>query len=179
LPQLPEMNRYYGSNRSGTPRAIDWTEDQHLASGWITARVPAHFAIRKSEPRRERLNVRREAGAISVVNGLGAEIRQLWWAERDGKVYSAENVQAGAKASLKLTELRTRGEVAGLREAFRANWEDQIKQYSQAPLETLEAGCYLAVLDSSPFLEEGLRGSVSRKALTIVYGIQASGQEKP
>jgi hypothetical protein len=66
-----------------------------------------------------------------------------------------------------------------LREAFRANWEDQIKQYSQTPLETLEAGCYLAVLDSSPFLEEGLRGSVSRKALTVVYGIQASGQEKP
>jgi len=175
-PQLPEMNRYYGSNRGGTPRAIDWTEDQHLTSGWITARVPAHFAIRKSEPRRERLNVRREAGAISIVNGLGAEIRQLWWAERDGKVYSAERVQAGANASLKLTELRTRGEVAGLREAFRANWEDQIKQYSQTPLETLEAGCYLAVLDSSPFLEEGLRGSASRKALTVVYGIQASDQ---
>jgi hypothetical protein len=175
-PQLPEINRYYGSNRGGLPRAIDWTEDQHLTSGWITARVPAHFAVRKSEPRRERLNVRREAGAISIVNGLGAEIRQLWWAERDGKVYSAENVQAGANASLKLTELRTRGEVAGLREAFRSNWEDQIKQYSQMPLDTLEAGCYLVVLDSSPFLEEGLRGSVSRKALTVVYGIQASDQ---
>ncbi|MGH9834987.1 MAG: hypothetical protein ACRD9Y_18355, partial [Blastocatellia bacterium] len=159
LPQLPEMNRYYGSNRGGLPRAIDWTEDQHLTSGWITARVPAHFAIRKSEPRRERLNVRREAGAISVVNGLGADIRQLWWAERDGKVYSAENVQAGANASLKLTESRTRGEVAGLREVFRSNWEDQIRQYPQKPLDTLEAGCYLAVLDSSPFLEEGLRGS--------------------
>jgi hypothetical protein len=178
LPQLPEMNRYYRSSRGGSPRAIDWTEDQHLTSGWITARVPAHFAIRKSEPRRERLNVRREAGAISIVNGLGADIRQLWWAEGDGKVYSAENVQAGAHASLKLTELWTRGEVAGLREAFRSNWEDQIKHYSQTPLETLEAGCYLAVLDSSPFLEEGLRGSVSRKALTIVYGVQASGQEK-
>lgn len=177
LPQLPEMNRYYGSNRGGTPRSVDWTEDQHLTSGWITSRVPAHFAIRKSEPRRERLNVRREAGAISVVNGLGADIRQLWWAERDGKVYQVENVPAGANASLKLTELRTRGEVASLREAFRSDWEHQIKQYSQRPLDVLEAGCYLAVLDSSPFLEEGLRGSVSRKALTVVYGIQASGQE--
>ncbi len=176
LPQLPEMHRYYGSNRGGTPRAVDWTEDQHLTSGWITARVPAHFAIRKSEPRRERLNVRREAGVISIVNGLGADIRQLWWAERDGKVFQAENVPAGANASLRLTELRTRGEVASLREAFRSSWEDQIKQYPQTPLDVLEAGCYLAVLDSSPFLEEGLRGSVSRKALTVVYGIQASGQ---
>lgn len=175
-PQLPEINSYYRSGRGGSSRAIDWTEDQHLTSGWIAARVPAHFIVRKSEPRRERLSVRRAGNEITIVNGLGAEIKQLWWAERDGRVYSAENVQAGANVSLKLTELRTRGEVADLREAFRSSWKDQIKQYPEKPLDALEAGCYLAVLDSSPFLEEGLRGSVSRKTLALVYGIQAIGQ---
>lgn len=178
-PQLPGRGGYsaFGGTGGGATRTIDWTEDQHLAGGWITARVPAHFIIRKSEPRRERLNVRREGSKITVVNGLGAEIKQLWWAERDGKVYSAENVQAGAGASLMLTELRTRGEVAGLREAFRSEWWDRIKQYPQKPLDVLEAGCYLATLDSSPFLEEGLRGTVSRKALAVVYGIQAIAQD--
>jgi hypothetical protein len=119
------------------------------------------------------LNVRREGNRITVVNGLGADIKQLWWAERDGRVYSAENLQAGAGASLKPTDLRTRGEVAGLREAFRSEWWERIKQYKEKPLDALEAGCYLATLDSTPFLEEGLRGNVSRKALTIVYGVQA------
>jgi hypothetical protein len=180
-PQLPGRGRYYAFGGPGgtgvASRTIDWTEDQHLAGGWINARVPAHFIIRKSEPRRERLNVRREGSKITVVNGLGAEIKQLWWAERDGRVYSAENVQAGAAAPLKLTEMRTRGEVAGLREAFRSEWWGRIKQYPQKPLDVLEAGCYLATLDSSLFLEEGLRGNVSRKALTVVYGIQALEQE--
>jgi hypothetical protein len=179
-PQLPSRGGYYAFASSGmsggASRTIDWTEDQHLAGGWVTARVPAHFVVRKSEQRRERLNVRREGSAITVVNGLGAEIKQLWWAEPDGRVYSAENLQAGAGASLKLTDLRTRGEVAGLREAFRSEWWDRIKQYPQKPLEILEAGCYLATLDSSPFLEVGLRGNVSRKALTVVYGIQAIAQ---
>jgi hypothetical protein len=179
-PQLPVRYGSYGFSNSGltggASRTIDWTEDQHLAGGWVTARVPAHFVVRKSELRRERLNVRREGSAITVVNGLGAEIKQLWWAEPDGRVYSAENLQAGAGASLKLTDLRTRGEVAGLRETFRSEWWDRIKQYPQKPLEVLEAGCYLATLDSSPFLEEGLRGNVSRKALTVVYGIQAIAQ---
>jgi hypothetical protein len=180
-PQLPVRYGYYAVGNSGltggASRTIDWTVDQHLAGGWVTARVPAHFVVRKSEQRRERLNVRREGSAITVVNGLGAEIKQLWWAEPDGRVYSAENLQAGAGASLKLTDLRTRGEVAGLREAFRSEWWDRIKQYPQKPLEVLEAGCYLATLDSSPFLEEGLRGNVSRKALTVVYGIQAIAQD--
>jgi hypothetical protein len=162
----------------GASRTIDWTEDQHLAGGWITARVPAHFIVRKSESRRERLNVRREGGKITVVNGLGAEIKRLWWAERNGRVYSVQNVQAGAAAPLKLTEMRTRGEVAGLREAFRSEWWDKIKQYSQNPLDVLEAGCYLAALDSSLFLEDGLRGNVSRKALTVVYGVQALEQDQ-
>jgi len=176
-PQLLGRNGYRAFARSGgtggASRTIDWTEGQHLASGWVTARVPAHFIARKSEPRRERLNVRREGDRITVVNGLGADIKQLWWAERDGRVYSAENLQAGAGASLKPTDLRTRGEVAGLREAFRSEWWERIKQYKEKPLDALEAGCYLATLDSSPFLEEGLRGNVSRKALTIVYGVQA------
>jgi len=176
-PQLLGRNGYRAFARSGgtggASKTIDWTEGQHLASGWVTARVPAHFIARKSEPRRERLNVRREGDRITVVNGLGADIKQLWWAERDGRVYSAENLQAGAGGSLKPTDLRTRGEVAGLREAFRSEWWERIKQYKEKPLDALEAGCYLATLDSSPFLEEGLRGNVSRKALTIVYGVQA------
>src|SRR5262245_15115568 len=179
-PLLPGRGGYYAFSASGVTggasRTIDWTEDQHLAGGWITARVPAHFIVRKSEPRRERLNVRREGSKIIVVNGLGAEIKQLWWAEPDGRVYTAENLQAGAGASLKLTDLRTRGEVAGLREAFRSELWDRIKQYPQKPLEVLEAGCYLAKLDSSPFLEEGLRANVARRALTVVYGIQAIAQ---
>src|SRR5690606_9946427 len=48
---------------------LDSTNDQHLAAGWIAARVPAHFQLRKSERRRERLAVSRDGqGRLVVVN---------------------------------------------------------------------------------------------------------------
>jgi hypothetical protein len=86
---------------TGTPRTVDWTHDQHLASGWMTARVPAHFMLRKSEVRRDRITVRRGVSdSLSVVNGLGADISQFWLANRDGAIYSGTDIPAGAEAEL-------------------------------------------------------------------------------
>ena len=82
-------------------RKVDWTHDQHLASGWVTARVPAHFMVRKSETRRERVTVRREADIpLRIVNGLGADISQFWLADKDGTIFSATNISAGTEAAL-------------------------------------------------------------------------------
>jgi hypothetical protein len=173
-PRLPWNWTHRGGG--GTIRTVDWTSDQHLASGWVTARVPAHFMVRKSETRRERLVVKRgPSGALTVVNGLGADIRQLWWADRSGKIHSATNLQAGAQAALGPTPLETSGEVYSLSAAFSSNWIEKFKEHTQKPESILRPGCYLAVIDASPFLEEGLRGVKSRRAQTLVYGIQAEG----
>ena len=84
-----------------TERTINWTKDQHLQNGWVTARIPAHFMLRKSEVRRERVTVRTEAnGRLKIVNGLGADIRQFWLADRDGTIHTALNIRAGAEANL-------------------------------------------------------------------------------
>jgi hypothetical protein len=32
-------------------------------------------------------------------------------------------------------------------------------------------GCYIAVLESNPFIEEGLRDAGQRKSESVVYGI--------
>ena len=84
------------------PRSVDWTHDQHLARGWVTARVPAHFKLRKTEVRRERITLRRGEGArLSIVNGLGADIDQFWLADTDGTIYVGKGISAGAEAELK------------------------------------------------------------------------------
>lgn len=86
---------------SGTPRTVDWTHDQHLANGWVTARIPAHFMLRKSELRRERVTIRRGGGAgLRVVNGLGADINQLWLVDMDGAIYSATDIPTGTETEL-------------------------------------------------------------------------------
>ena len=86
---------------SGMPRTLDWTHDQHLANGWVTARVPAHFMLRKSELRRERVTIRRGGGAgLKVVNGLGADINQFWLVDMDGAIYSTTGIPAGTEMEL-------------------------------------------------------------------------------
>ena len=100
-----ELTPLADSMNTNLARTVDWTHDQHLANGWVTARVPAHFMVRKSEIRRERITVRRgDDPRLTIVNGLGADISQFWLADRGGTTYSATNIPAGAEATLTLAE---------------------------------------------------------------------------
>jgi hypothetical protein len=165
---------WYYNSRAGS-NTVDLSNDQHLDSGWVTARVPAYFKFRKSETRRERLTIRHEGnGAISVVNGLGSDISELWLADRDGKVYSASGIRAGAEAKLGPATLKLAGNEAALRGLFATNdWLGKLKDVSVNPQNFLTPGCYLALLDASPFVEEGLKNVKTRKGRALVYGVGA------
>jgi len=169
-PVTQEMGYSY---RRGGNRTTDLSNDQHLDSGWITARVPVYFKFRKSETRRQRLTIRQDGdGAISVVNGLGADVRELWLADRDGKVYSASGIRAGAEAKLSPKNLGPVENKAGLRELFTADdWLGKMKEVDANPQRFLAPGCYLAKLDAGPFVEEGLKNVATRKGRALVYGI--------
>jgi hypothetical protein len=169
-PVTPDHWRYSGG---WAERTIDFSNDQHLDSGWVTARVPAYFKFRKSETRRERVTIRRSGVSISVVNGLGADINELWLADLDGKVYSAKEIRAGAEAKLSLKNFGIVQKRAGLRGLFTGEWLAEMKAAERDPQLYLGPGCYLAALDVSPFVEEGLKGVETRKAHTLVYGVGA------
>ena len=178
-PQVVRSHRRYygGRNEPASARTVDWTQDQHLASGWVSARVPAHFVLRKSENRRERLTVRAGSdGRLSVVNGLGAPIVKLVLVDRDGKWYSAEGIPAGAAAEVR-AEPAPSPEVAGrdkrrsLREVYRSRWVTGIPALHQRPEDYLRPGTYLAVLEGNPFVEAALPGARPVKCETVVFGI--------
>ncbi|MBS1791438.1 MAG: hypothetical protein JST85_27245 [Acidobacteria bacterium] len=168
IPQLPS---YFDYRRRFPERTLDWTNDQHLESGWIVARIPAFFKLRKTEARRERLNIRQSGNAATLVNGLGAEIAQVWWADANGKIHAAENIAAGAQASLRPTDLKTAGMPRGLREAYSGDWLEKFKAIGNKPQEVLMPNNYLAVLNSAPFVEEGLKNVKTRTARNLVYGV--------
>ena len=241
---------------TSVPRSVDWTHDQHLARGWVTARVPAHFKVRKTEVRRERITVRRgEEARLSIVNGLGADIAQIWLADADGTIYFGKNISAGAEAELKLREdmqlrrlggtdemfnlqlwdpavnaeldkenlpailkdeiimhgaplsddiivsvqdpgrewqltdrvwernytiksagairqLEIHGEIIGMRGVFASeDWIGNIERLKKEPERFLKTGCYIATLDTSPFIEDGLQKTTGKNYSSIVYGI--------
>jgi hypothetical protein len=162
----------------GSSCTVDWTNGQHLARGWVTARVPAHFMLRKSDPlRRERLNVRREAdGSLGLVNALGADIKTLWVADENGQLYEGGPIAAGERATL--TPSR-KGKVKGWpSNAWRAlyssnDWVGSASSAVKRPQEHLGPGTYLAVVDGSPFLEQPLRGAAVRASDSVVLGLMA------
>jgi hypothetical protein len=169
-PQLrDDPRRHY---REGSGRTIDWTGGQHFQSGWVKALVPAHFTVRSSEQRLERLAVRRESdGSLKAVNALKAPVVKLWLADAGGKIHTAENVPAGKEAALKRSDLRAEGKEEALREAFAGDWLTLSNSLPARPEEVLRPGTYLAVLDGAPFLEKGLRSAQPRPGQSVVFGI--------
>ena len=153
-------------------RMADWTDDQHLETGWVTARTPVHFMIRRSETRRERLTLtRRSDGSLSVVNGLGVPIRNLWLADEKGVVYTGSAIAAGASAILEMTKehvVTVKDE--GFRGAFKGDWMKEV-QRTASGADLVRPRTYLADLEACPFLEEGLKDVKQKKCEARVYGI--------
>jgi hypothetical protein len=156
---------------------LDWSNGQHLARGWVTARVPAHFSLRKSEPRRERLNIRREAdGKLSLVNALGADVKTVWVADEKGVLYTGGPVAAGERTTLdRSTKPRVTGWPSeGWRQIYSSpDWMNSAVNASRKPEEKLGPRTYLAVVEGSPFLEQAMRGAVVRESQSIVLGLMA------
>ena len=167
----PQLRQDDWRSRARGSRTIDWTNGQHLASGWVQARVPAYFKFRKSEARRQRLAIETDDdGRIVVVNGLGADISRLHLADAAGRIHVGGAIPAGAKAILGPTDKRVDGTKA-LATVYIQRWPQSIKQISDRPAAFLRPGTYLAELVDSPFVETPLKGARATKFQVIVYGI--------
>jgi hypothetical protein len=166
-----------GEAQRGAACALDWTNDQHLASGWVAARVPSHFLLRKSEVRRERVTFSRAPdGGLAIVNGLGADLDQFWYADEKGKVYEARNVPAGSQAALTpVAGNKPQASPPGgefLRMVLASGWAGNANNLVDQPERFLYHRGYVAVLgNAAPFFEDGLRGAKTRRYRSVVVGI--------
>jgi hypothetical protein len=162
---------YRASESTSGNRTVVWTEDQHLASGWLAARVPVHFTFRKSEVRRERLAVHTGAGGkLTVVNGLGAPIKQLTLADRDGRLLAAANIPAGAEVALDLLDIKA-GATQNRRSLYKAAWLSGVRTLADSPRDYLQPQTYVAVLDGSPFTDNAMPAAREQGSIAVVYGI--------
>jgi hypothetical protein len=132
--------------------------------------------LRKSETRRERLQLETAGNQVTIVNGLGANIKSLWLADRGGRIYRAGAVDAGQKATLTpLARFAKTGSDSGP-EAFekKIGFAAQLPSANFDPADFLWPGSYIAELDRNPFLENGLGARVKPERLrssAVVYGI--------
>lgn len=154
-------------------RTMDWTAGQHLASGWVTARVSTYFRLRKVETRRERLLVSKTPqGEIEIVNGLKGTINKLWLADKNGKVYKATDIDSGAKSVLNFEKQLDDGGSQSFREIYsRGNWTNIRSSIEIQPHLYLRPNTYVAIMDGTPFIEPGLPGAIPRDSSSVVFGI--------
>jgi hypothetical protein len=158
---------------------MDWTNGQHLDSGWIAARSPAYFSFRKNEDRRERLGLRIDNGRIMAANQFGVPIRRLYYCDDKWQVHEASDIAPGTEARLSQTvTLRPRptddatpARMQGLRPA---DWLRTIADLRDGKTDYLSPGCYIAICGRSPFVENALAGSLDDGSVGIVFGVNRS-----
>ncbi len=182
-PLTPSQGLFFSSETEATPlleamnyggggsREVDWTQAQHFGRGWVSARVPAHFYLRKSETRRERLEIENQNGQTAIVNGLGATIKALWLADGSSHVFVATNIPAGQKIILPAsTDTLEKYEKLGARSLLeRCGAQADISDGTPF----LQPNTYVAELDANPFIENGLGAkaqSARTKSHAVVFG---------
>jgi hypothetical protein len=155
-------------------RTLDWSSDQHLADGWVTARVPAHFMVRTTETRQERLNIHAlPTGEFSVVNGLGAPIRTLYFATRSGRVFVGSDIAPGQETRLNSREGKAEGGktmMGRFRSLYQSDWSNVLTSIPQEYSQHLPPNGYIAILDQNPFLHHGLKSVSMVKSGAVVVG---------
>jgi hypothetical protein len=151
----------------------DWTDGQRFMAGWIDSRVPSHFALRKCEPRRERVPIRIDGGRVFALNGLGAAINDLQVALNDGAMFRAEKIPAGKEVLLTRTGRRVNGAIAkDPSQLFGPPmmWHSFYSRVTSEPEEYLQPGTYVAVLETSPFVEQALEHPSRVTSQAVVIG---------
>ena len=164
---LVDVSRYDGGNS----RELELSQSQHLTRGWVTARVPAHFALRKSETRRERITVQKlPDGRVTVVNGLGADIGTLWLRDDKGRLFKGEAIKAGQNVPLaSVTAILHSSPVNNLAGLYQGDWSNAHGLLTTTPGDYLRPNTYLAVMAETPFIENGLgKPGKSRSRQTII-----------
>ncbi len=150
--------------------SIDWTDGQRLTGGWVSARIPRHFKLRKNEDRTERIDLEREGGALKIANRLGAGVKGFWYADHDGNVYTAVDVPDGGEAVLTKTEGAAIG-LKTLREIYASeNWVAEIEAAKASPAAHLQPGRYFAELEENVFLENAMQGAEMKSSTCLVVG---------
>ncbi len=174
--------------RDGGGRAVIWSDRQQLRRGWLRARLPSYFVVRKSELRRERISLRRRAGSppgggqnkhhLEAVNGLGVDLESLHLADSGGRLYAARDLAAGAAAGLEPVGKLARAGPGVLRDGFRGDLPSRLWRMEQEPDRYLRPGTWLAVARANPFIETGL-GDLDRTAeKAVIYGIYEDDPEQ-
>lgn len=149
---------------------VEWTRDQHLASGWISARTPVHFVVRKAATQRQRIEITpAPGGTFTALNGLSVTVTSLDFADDDGRVFHAAGpIEPGHTAALAPAgwSASVSRNSAALRGVYNSDW---LAVHDAKSL--LSGGDYFATVSGDAFLEPGVASTVAVPETCEIYGV--------
>jgi hypothetical protein len=150
--------------------AVNLTGEQRFQSGLLQPRTPNNFEQIRFQPARQRLNFERNGDELTVVNGLGANIRRLYYRE-GGQIYAlGAELAAGERGDLEVASLKGSdlyGEDLGQTPISPKKFLDVLKRQPD--------DSYLAVLETSSFWDPGMERTKEERSFHLVFGY-AGGQ---
>ncbi len=169
-----ELTLQHGTKyRSGQAYEIDQTLRQTLNKGFLTARVPTHFMIRKNHITRLRilLNVD-DNGQYFIVNGLGADISKITIYYNE-QIFLGTNILAGERYALDkgFTVPQKGVGKKSLRTMFTSDWRSMEKKVKKNPMTYLKPNTYIAELNGNPFIRKNMKHAKKETLRSVVYGI--------
>jgi hypothetical protein len=171
------LERGYGNAKS-LELSILAGGNQWLARGWISARIPAYFVVRKAQSqRKERITFNWTTDSPTAANGLGVDIKELHVCSPKGELLTAHNIKAGEKVPLAKDTINVSqpfSKISTFHE-LRRSYLHIIPSGTLDPLlppNCIPAGSYLAEIDAwNPFVEEGIDRTTPYQNKTIIFGL--------
>lgn len=95
-----------GTGNAAGNRVVDWTDDQHMSSGWLRSRTPTQLMTVSYLQTEEQLEFASDVtGALRVTNNLGINIHALLVMGDDGAIYSGLEIARGVSTKIGAAEL--------------------------------------------------------------------------
>jgi hypothetical protein len=134
--------------------SVDWSEQQHFASGWLKSRTRTQFLVTSLRDQRGRLEVTDGEGP-QAANGLEWDVRALIVCTSDGRMWFAEGLGAGETASLSPLRDEHRAEFARLLTQNAPDLPERLTRYDSGPFSPLSPYGEIEVNVSHQF-EQGM-----------------------
>lgn len=166
-PQLAKT----GYRDSGKSLEVDWTNGQHLKAGWISSRVPTHLQYRRSQMRRERIELKQSPQGLTLINGLGGQLADIYVMDFDGNLYHNKDVTAGATVTLTPLDQSVPKTLSITNDLYLKDWF-KLSSNLEKPFAFLKPGTYVVkMIGNAPFIEVGIDDVVDQNLESYVYGI--------
>jgi len=187
-----EITPTYTSDQ-GSGKDVQWNSGQHLSRGWVSARVPAFFSLRKSQQSTLRLKkISQTDDSITLVNGFGHDILSIKLRQGKTLFSSDQRIKSGAQftlsASSEAPNIGMTRPLHDMQNAFEPIRNMLAAEKASAQLKNptssmptmkpsakytevdMADGTYLIVFDGDPFMESSLPSARNKLTRAKVYG---------